>query len=95
MPKYKVPPERNYHGLEPPSKKKQQPSVTIPMKPEWLGNINVGDGIELTIKGEVTEVRMSERKEYKDSEVTIAASTVEYYKKGEVDKVFDDAEEDS
>lgn len=96
MPIYKVPAERGFGGvgLE---RKKQQPRVSIPMKPEWLKDLKIGQEVEISVKGKVVNLHMDEDSQRKSSDVSIAVDSTEYYKTkpNEVDKVFDDAEEDS
>ena len=98
MPSYKVPAEAGFDGIVSSSKeKKQQPHVTIPMKPAWLEEMQIGQQVEIMVKGEVVNLHMDENSQRKSSDVSLAVATTEYYKspkQSKVDKVFDDAEED-
>ncbi len=58
MPTYKVKPEKNTYGpcavsSSEQKNKKTYPSVTLPVSPEIIAALEVGENIEVTLKGKV------------------------------------------
>ena len=99
MPIYKVPAEEDHLASEPGSSKKKrknrQPTVHVPVAPKDIGEVTIGDEYEMILKGKIMGVHMSDDEFGKESNVRLAVDKVDYYPIGEVDKVFDEAEEDS
>ena len=99
MPRYKVPPEPDYGMSMPASgnkrKKKRQPTVCIPMNPEWLAKMKVGAAIEVELRGKVVGIEKREDETESRNEIRLALDSVDYYsdKEGEVKEVMDDEED--
>jgi len=95
MPNYKVPAEKSF-GIEG-KDEKRQPSVSIPMKPEWLTKIKMGETIDVLVRGKVEGLDSHESKSHSDSTVRVGVTEVEYYKtkKNMGDKMMEFSEDDT
>ena len=78
MPKYNVP-AIDFSNV-PDKPEKHQPSIYIPMKPEWIGKLKLGEKIEITLKGKVKGTHVDNSENYPRSEVEVALDVVSYYK---------------
>ena len=97
MPKYKVPAEKFDMAVSASKRNKgHQPTVYVPMKPEWLTKLKLGQKLSIEIKGKVSGIESHERENHSRHEVQIEVEEVQYYgkKEAEVAEVFNTGEED-
>jgi len=94
MPEYKVPATKPFSS-SPDEPKPYQPSVHIPMKPEWLKKTKVGDEMEITLHGKIVGTELSENDDRKTSEVRMEIDSVGYYPTDKNAKVLMEEDEDT
>ena len=92
MPKYKVPAHKPYEVVG--ESKSHQPRLYIPMKPEWLKKMAVGDKVDITIYGKVVGTNLTQGERPK-SDVEVEVSNVSYYPSDDSAKVLMEEDEDT
>ena len=95
MPKYKVPERPSFDAAEALDKKPRPETIYIPADPQWFGDMEIGQEVDFTVRGEIVGIHHDEEKERKRSEVRLALGTVEFYPTTKEAKAVTDEEEDS
>ena len=93
MPKYKVPERPAFETISAEENKPRPHTIYIPVDPKWFKDMEVGQEVDFTVRGEIIGLHLDEEKKRKSSEVELALGMVEFYPTTKEAKALEDEEE--